>query len=64
MEPYVWPEPQQCVPSKDKANGMGLGLAISRAIVEAPGGRMWAMPNPDQGATLCSTLPASAEGAL
>jgi len=64
MEPCVWPEPQQCVPSKDKANGMGLGLAISRAIVEAPGGRMWAMPNLDQEATLCSTLPASAEGAL
>ena len=64
MRARVWPESQQCVPSKDKANGMEIGLAISRAIVEAPGGRMWAMPNLDQGATLCSTLPASAEGAL
>ena len=52
------------MPSKEKANGMGLGLAISRAIVEAPGGRMWAKPNLSQGATLGSTIPASAEGAL
>jgi len=64
MEFRVWPEQQQCMPSKDKANGIGLGLAISRAIVEASGGRIWARPNLSQGATLCSTLPASAEGAL
>jgi K+-sensing histidine kinase KdpD len=64
MGSRVWPEQQQCMPSKDKANSMELGLAISCAIVETPGGRMWAMPNLDQGATLCSTLPASAEGAL
>jgi K+-sensing histidine kinase KdpD len=44
------------MPSKDKANSMEIGLVISRAIVEAPGGRMWAMPHLDQGATLCSTL--------
>ena len=47
-----------------KANDMGRGLAISRARVAAHGGRIWAMPNLDQGATLCFTLPASAEGAL
>jgi signal transduction histidine kinase len=43
---------------------MEIGLAISRAIVEAPGGRMWAMPHLDQEATICFTLPASVEGAL
>jgi K+-sensing histidine kinase KdpD len=32
-------------------------LAISRTIVEAHGGRIWARPNPDRGTTLRVTLP-------
>ncbi len=39
-----------------KANGMGLGLAISRSIVEAHGGRLWATPNPAAGTTFRFTL--------
>ncbi|MGI3782688.1 MAG: ATP-binding protein, partial [Janthinobacterium lividum] len=37
--------------------GFGLGLAISRSLVERSGGRIWATNNPERGATLHFTLP-------
>jgi len=40
-----------------KREGLGLGLSISRSIVEMHGGRIWAENNKDQGATFCFTLP-------
>jgi two-component system sensor kinase FixL len=44
-----------------KRDGLGLGLSISRSIVETHGGRLWAVNNPDRGATFCYTVPVANE---
>jgi two-component system sensor kinase FixL len=43
-----------------KREGLGLGLSISRSIVEMHGGRIWAENNADQGAAFYFTLPTGA----
>ena len=46
-----------------KNSGLGMGLAISRSIIEAHNGRVWAEPNTPRGAALRFTLPAIPDGA-
>lgn len=40
-----------------KKEGMGMGLSVSRSIIEAHGGRLWATPDDIRGATFHFTLP-------
>ncbi len=44
-----------------KSNGTGMGLSISRSIIESHGGRLWAENNVPRGARFCFTLPAQHE---
>jgi C4-dicarboxylate-specific signal transduction histidine kinase len=44
-----------------KANGMGMGLPISRSLIENHGGRLWATANSPHGAVFSFTLPAAGE---
>jgi signal transduction histidine kinase len=46
-----------------KTNGLGMGLAISRGIIEAHGGRLRAQNNEAGGTTFTITLPTALEGA-
>jgi PAS domain S-box-containing protein len=47
-----------------KTGGLGMGLSISRSIVEAHGGRLWATGNPDRGMTFSFSLPVRQRGEI
>ncbi|MBA3776446.1 MAG: hypothetical protein H0X11_08395 [Betaproteobacteria bacterium] len=42
---------------KNDRRGLGLGLYISRCIVEAHGGKIWAESGRSEGGSICFTLP-------
>ena len=44
--------------STTKPGGMGMGLSVSRSIVDAHGGRLWATPHDSRGVTFQFSLPA------
>ncbi len=45
-----------------KSAGMGIGLSVSRSIIESHHGRLWAAPNDGPGATFAFSLPCRPEG--
>jgi len=45
-----------------KIEGMGIGLSVSRSIIESHQGRLWATPNEGPGATFSFSIPAIPEG--
>jgi signal transduction histidine kinase len=47
-----------------KSGGMGIGLSVSRSIIESHGGRIWAAPNEGPGAAFAFSIPQAPEGPL
>jgi signal transduction histidine kinase len=45
-----------------KRGGMGIGLSVSRSIIESHHGRLWAAPNAGPGATAAFSIPSAQEG--
>ena len=45
-----------------KSGGMGIGLSVSRSIIESHHGRLWAVPNDGPGATFSFSIPRQPEG--
>jgi len=45
-----------------KTDGMGIGLSVSRSIIEAHHGRLWATPNDGRGSTFSFAIPCTLEG--
>ena len=45
-----------------KSGGMGIGLSVSRSIIESHHGRLWAAPNDGPGATFAFSIPRAPDG--
>ncbi|HET7390278.1 MAG TPA: HAMP domain-containing sensor histidine kinase [Nitrososphaeraceae archaeon] len=60
IDPQIYPRLFTKFATKSETGGTGLGLFISKSIVEAHGGRIWALTNNDGiGATFAFSLPLS-----
>jgi signal transduction histidine kinase len=55
--PFVFDRFYRADSATRTTKGTGLGLYLTKAIVEAHGGRIWVDPKPDEGARICFSLP-------
>ena len=60
--PYVFDRFYRAPDAARQTKGAGLGLFLSRAIIEAHGGKMWVDPEMGKGARICFSLPRVEEG--
>jgi signal transduction histidine kinase len=58
----IFEEFQQAAAGQEQREGTGLGLALSKRLVELHHGRIWVESEPGGGSTFVFTLPASATG--
>jgi len=56
LEPHVMDKLFQAF-FTTKSSGMGIGLSVSRSIIEKHGGRLWGEPNDGPGATFAFSIP-------
>ena len=62
LEPHVMDKLFQAF-FTTKSGGMGIGLSVSRSIIEKHGGRLWGQPNDGPGATFAFSIPRDSERA-